>query len=156
MLSLLQEAKEIEPEIIKIRRKVHANPELAYHEFQTAKLVAAKLKDLGIEVTTGVGGTGVVGIINGPKKGKVVALRADMDALPVTEDVDAPFKSKNDGIMHSCGHDTHVAMLLGAAMLLVRHREELSGTVNRTRIVGAKAEFVVARFLLPLCIHSIL
>ena len=130
MLSLLQEAKEIEPEIIKIRRKVHANPELAYHEFQTAKLVAAKLKDLGIEVTTGVGGTGVVGIINGPKKGKVVALRADMDALPVTEDVDVPFKSKNDGIMHSCGHDTHVAMLLGAAMLLVRHREELSGTVK--------------------------
>ncbi|MDG6995890.1 MAG: amidohydrolase [Nitrososphaerota archaeon] len=130
MPSLLEEVKEIEPEILKIRRTVHENPELAYHEFQTSKLIAEKLRELGIDVKTNVGGTGIVGIITGEKKGKVVALRADMDALPVREETDLPFKSKNDRVMHACGHDTHVAMLLGAAMLLVKHRKELCGTVK--------------------------
>lgn len=130
MKSLLQEAKEIESEIIEIRRAVHANPELSYHEVQTAKFVASKLRELGIEVRTKVGGTGVVGMLRGGKEGKVVALRADMDALPVTEEVEVPFKSRNAGAMHACGHDTHIAMLLGAAKLLARHREDVFGTIK--------------------------
>jgi carboxypeptidase Ss1 len=127
---LLREVKEYEDEIISIRRKIHENPELSYQEFKTAKLIEAKLRSLGIKVRSHVGGTGVVGVLEGSKNGKVVALRADMDALPVNENVDLPFKSKNEGVMHACGHDAHVAMLLGAAMLLVRHKDELQGTVK--------------------------
>jgi carboxypeptidase Ss1 len=129
-ISLLDQVKQFENDIIAIRRKVHSNPELTYMEFETSKLVASKLKSLGIEVRTNVGGTGVVGLLKGGKKGKVVGLRADMDALPVTENVDLPFKSKNSGVMHACGHDTHVAMLLGAAMLLSKNKKDLSGSVK--------------------------
>ncbi len=128
--SLLTDVKDYEDEIISIRRKVHEDPELSYQEFRTAKLVEGKMRALGITVKSKVGGTGVVGILKGASGGKVVALRADMDALPVKENVDLPFKSKNDGIMHACGHDTHVAMLLGAAMLLSKHKDELNGTVK--------------------------
>ena len=95
MSSLLSEVRDYEDEIIRIRRHIHANPELTFKEFETAKLVATKLRSLGIEVKTGVGGTGVVGLLKGNKKGNVVALRADMDALPIQEDTDVPFKSKN-------------------------------------------------------------
>ena len=130
MSSLLSDMENYEDEMIKIRRQIHANPELTYKEFETAKLVAEKLRSLGITVKTGVGGTGVVGLLKGTKEGNVVALRADMDALPVTEDVDVPFKSKKEGVMHACGHDTHVAMLLGAAMLLTKHKSELHGAVK--------------------------
>jgi carboxypeptidase Ss1 len=126
----LAEAKSIEQEIIGIRRQIHARPELSYQEFETARLAAAKLRSLRIPVRTGVGGTGVVGLLRGARKGKVVALRADMDALPITENVDVPFKSKREGAMHACGHDTHVAMLLGAARLLSNHRDELQGQVK--------------------------
>lgn len=128
--TLYDEVKKIEPEIIELRRLIHSNPELSYKEFQTAKIVAEKLESLGIEVKTGVGGTGVLGILKGNEKGNVVALRADMDALPVEEQADVPFKSKNKGVMHACGHDTHVAMLLGAAKLLAKFRNELNGTVK--------------------------
>jgi len=93
-------------------------------------LVANKLRSLGIKVLTGVGGTGVVGILRGPKKGNVVALRADMDALPVNESVEVPFKSRKSGVMHACGHDAHVAMLLGAAMLLKKNVDSLRGAVK--------------------------
>jgi carboxypeptidase Ss1 len=128
---LEREVRELEPEIIKVRRELHENPELSYQEAETSKLVAEKLRKLGFEVKTGVGGTkGVLGILKGSKEGKVVGLRADMDALPVTEEVDLPFKSKNVGVMHACGHDTHVAMLLGAAELLAKHKDELHGTVK--------------------------
>jgi len=130
MSSLLSEIADFEPEIIKIRREIHANPELSFHEHETAKLVAARLKSLGFTVKTGVGGTGVVGLLRGSKQGNVVALRADMDALPIQESVDVPFKSKQNGAMHACGHDTHVAMLLGAAMLLKKHTADLNGTVK--------------------------
>ena len=126
----LSEAKALEQEVIQIRRTIHMQPELSYQEFETAKLVAGKLRTLGISVRTKVGGTGVVGLLKGAKRGKVVALRADMDALPVTENVDVPFKSRRDGVMHACGHDTHVAMLLGAAMLLSKHRDDLYGQVK--------------------------
>lgn len=127
---LLIDTKEYEDEIIKIRRTIHSNPELSYQEVQTAKLVASKLRSLGIQVKENVGGTGVVGFLKSGRKGKTVALRADMDALPVLENVDVPFRSKNSGVMHACGHDTHVSMLLGAAMLLTKHRDELQGSVK--------------------------
>jgi carboxypeptidase Ss1 len=128
--SLIEEVKRVEPRIIEIRRSIHQKPELAYHETATAKLVARELKSLGIEVKTHVGGTGVVGLLRSGKNGRVVGLRADMDALPVQENVDVEFRSKRKGVMHACGHDTHVAMLLGAAMLLVKHRRELAGDVK--------------------------
>lgn len=128
--SLLREVKQYEDEIISIRRKIHEDPELSYKEFKTAKLVEEKLRSIGISVKGHVGGTGVVGILKGASPGKVVALRADMDALPVKENLGLPFKSKNEGVMHACGHDTHVAMLLGAAMLLANHKDELQGTVK--------------------------
>src|SRR2546427_7082192 len=127
-MDFLKEAIAIEPEIIKIRREIHQKPELAYREQTTAKLVAEQLKALGIQVKQGIGGTGILGILKGPKPGRVVALRADMDALPLEEMADVEFKSKEKGVMHACGHDTHVAMLLGTAKLLAGHREELAGT----------------------------
>lgn len=130
MSSLTTEIESFEDEIIKIRRQIHANPELTYQEFDTARLVAGKLRSLGIKVRTGVGGNGVVGLLKGASAGNVVALRADMDALPITENVDIPFKSKKRGVMHACGHDTHVAMLLGTAMLLTKHVNELHGAVK--------------------------
>src|SRR3989449_7014488 len=130
MVNFLNEARKIESEIIKTRREIHKKPELAYQEKARAKLVADQLRALGLEVKTGVGGTGVLAILRGVKTGKVVALRADMDALPIEEMTDVDFKSKVKGVMHACGHDTHVAMLLGTAKLLAGHREELAGTVK--------------------------
>jgi len=129
-VDFLGEAKQIEPEMIRTRRALHQHPELAYHEVETSKLVAERLESLGIEVRRGVGGTGVLGVLRGARTGRVVALRADMDGLPVQEASDVDFRSKVDGVMHACGHDTHTAMLLGAARVLSRHREDLSGTVK--------------------------
>ncbi len=129
-MDFLGEAKLIEPEIVRTRRALHQHPELAYHEVKTSELVARRLHSLGIDVRRGVGGTGVLGLLRGAKPGRVVALRADMDGLPVQETSDVRFRSKTDGVMHACGHDTHVAMLLGAARLLAEHRSELNGTVK--------------------------
>ncbi len=129
-MDFLEEARAIEPEVIKTRREIHQNPELAYHEDVTAKLVADRLESLGVEVKRGVGGTGVLGVLRGSKKGRVVALRADMDALPLEEMADVEFRSKVKGVMHACGHDTHVAMLLGAAKLLASHKDEMPGMVK--------------------------
>jgi len=116
-------ALRLEEKVIAWRRDIHANPELGYHETRTAALAAKHLKALGYEVQTGVGDTGVVGILKGGKPGGCVALRADMDALPVEERVDLPFASKvkapwqggMTGVMHACGHDAHVAILMGVA-----------------------------------------
>ena len=130
MIDFLKEARKIEPEIIEIRRQIHRRPELAYKEKATSKLVAGKLRSFGLEVRTGIGGTGVLGILRGPRKGRVVGLRADMDALPIEEMADVDFRSKENGVMHACGHDTHVAMLLGTAKLLADHREDLAGMVK--------------------------
>jgi len=129
-MDFLAEAKTIEPETIRTRRAIHQSPELSYHEEATAKLVADRLESLGIQVRRGVGGTGVVGILTGAMKGRVVGLRADMDALPVDEKSEVEFKSRVKGVMHACGHDTHVAMLLAAARILSAHRQELHGTVK--------------------------
>lgn len=123
--------------VVAWRRDIHAHPELSGQETRTAALVADHLKKLGIQVRTGVGGTGVVGVLKGGLPGSVVALRADMDALPVTEEVDLPFRStvkaqfggQEVGVMHACGHDNHVAMLMGAAEVLAGMRERLPGTV---------------------------
>ena len=124
------EAAKIEPEMIKMRRTLHQHPELSYNERWTSQFVGDRLESLGIEVKRGVGGTGVLGTLRGSKSGKVVALRADMDALPVQEMSDEKFKSRVDGVMHACGHDTHMAMLLGAATILASARDELCGTVK--------------------------
>ena len=131
-------ALRIESKVIAWRRDIHENPELSYHETRTAALVAKHLVALGYEVKTGVGDTGVVGVLKGGKPGGVVALRADMDALPVEERVDIPFASKvkapwqggMTGVMHACGHDAHVAILMGVAEILAEYRAELPGTVK--------------------------
>ncbi|MGH7712426.1 MAG: amidohydrolase [Gemmatimonadaceae bacterium] len=131
-------AKEIESNVVAWRRDIHQHPELGNRETRTAKLVADHLTKLGLEVRTGVAHTGVVGVLRGGKPGPVVALRADMDALPVTEEVDLPFKStvrttylgQEVGVMHACGHDNHVAMLMGVAEILAGVRQELTGSVK--------------------------
>jgi len=130
-------AKQVEPSVIACRRDIHQHPELGNRETRTSKLIADKLKSLGIEVKTPVAHTGVVGTLRGGKPGRTVALRADMDALPVVEQVDVPFKSTvrttynghEVGVMHACGHDAHVAILLGVAEVLSKVREEIPGTV---------------------------
>jgi amidohydrolase len=128
----------VEDRVVAWRRDIHQHPELGNREFRTAALVADHLRALGIEVTTEVAHTGVVGVLRGGRPGPVVALRADMDALPVTERVDVPFASRargmfngeDVGVMHACGHDTHVAILMGVAEVLAGMREELEGTVK--------------------------
>ena len=129
--ALAQDIDEILPGVIADRRHLHQYPELGFQEFETAEFVAERLRSLGLDdVQTEVGRTGVVGILKGGKPGKVVALRADMDALPITELNDVDYRSKNDGVMHACGHDAHISMLLGAARVLTAHREEIPGTVK--------------------------
>jgi amidohydrolase len=131
-------AAAVESKVIACRRDIHQNPELGNREVRTSKLVADRLRELGIEVRANVAHTGVVGILRGGKPGKVVALRADMDALPVVEQVDLPFASKvrttyngqDVGVMHACGHDAHVAILLGVAEVLAGVRNDIHGTVK--------------------------
>ncbi|GAA3521911.1 M20 family metallopeptidase [Aquimarina addita] len=128
----------IEAKVIEWRRDFHQNPELSNREFKTAKKIATHLKSLGFQVTENVAKTGVVGILEGSTKGKTVALRADIDALPVTERVDIPFKSvvrstfmdKEVGVSHACGHDTHTAILMGVAEVLSKSKEKIKGTVK--------------------------
>ena len=131
-------SKEIESKVIDWRHDIHENPELSNREFKTAEKIAAHLKSLGIEVQTGVAKTGVVGVLKGDKPGSVIGLRADMDALPVTERVDIPWASRTTstynnietGVMHACGHDTHVAILMGVAEVLSKMKSDLKGTVK--------------------------
>jgi amidohydrolase len=128
----------VENKVIEWRRDIHQNPELSNREFKTAAKIAAHLKSLGIEVQTGVAHTGVVGILKGKSAGKTVALRADIDALPVYERNDLPFKStvtseflgEKVGVMHACGHDTHVAILMGVAEVMAKNKDKINGTVK--------------------------
>jgi amidohydrolase len=123
-------ANDVEPRVIAWRRHIHQHPELGFQEVKTAAYVAEALRRMpGIEVQTGIAKTGIKAVLKGGKPGPVVALRADMDALPVEERNDLPFKSQVPGVMHACGHDAHVAMLLGAAEILSRIRAEIPGTV---------------------------
>lgn len=117
-------------QVVNWRRDIHAHPELSQHEERTAGLVADVLEGLGLEVTRNVGGFGVVGVLRGSSEGKTVALRADMDALPLTEETGLEYASQNPGVMHACGHDTHTAMLLGAACALSEMREKIHGNVK--------------------------
>ena len=133
-----QQASAIEARVIEWRRYFHEHPELSNREVNTAAKVAEHLKSLGIEIQTGVAKTGVVGLLKTGKPGPVIALRADMDALPVTERNSLPFASKvktvfNDqetGVMHACGHDTHVAILMAVAEILSKNKADLKGTVK--------------------------
>lgn len=127
---LLEAARAMAPEIVADRRAIHQQPELAYQETRTAALVAERLQELGLVVRTGVGQTGVVGLLQGARPGRTVLLRADMDALPIEELSGAPYASQNLGVMHACGHDGHTAMLLGVARLLAERREAIPGTVK--------------------------
>ena len=131
-------AQETTPLVVGWRRDFHQHPELGNREFRTSKIIAEELKKLGYEVTTDVAKTGVVATLRGGKPGPVVALRADMDALPVTEQVDLPFKSiekapwngQQVGVMHACGHDNHMAILMGAATVFAKLRNQLPGTIK--------------------------
>jgi len=131
-------ADQVEPHVIANRRYIHQHPELSNRETETAAYIAEHLRALGLEVRTGIAKTGVVAVLHGGKPGPVVALRSELDALPVTEEVDLPFKStvrstfngKEVGVMHACGHDAHMGMLLGVAEVLAQLRPQLHGTVK--------------------------
>jgi amidohydrolase len=125
-----KEIEKYKAEIISIRRFIHMNPELSNREFETAKLVSSKLFSLGLEVKTGVAKTGVVGLLRGLRDGITVALRADMDALPIQELVDIPFKSLNPGVMHACGHDVHTSIALGTAFVLSSLKDKIKGNIK--------------------------
>ena len=124
-------AEKYHNETVATRHHLHANPELSFHEYETSKFVQQKLGEMGIPFQNGVAGTGVVGLIKGnnPEK-QTVALRADMDALPILEANDVPYKSKNEGVMHACGHDGHTAIALGVAKLFSNNRDKLSGRIK--------------------------
>ena len=121
---------EIKTEIINNRRYFHKYPELSFEEFNTSKVIEQKLIDMGITDITKMAKTGLIANIHGNKRGKNIGLRADMDALPIQETSDLPFKSINDGVMHACGHDGHIAMLLGAAKAINDRKEQLNGSVR--------------------------
>ena len=129
MIDILQEVKKIEPDIISWRRDLHQIPELALELPNTVKYIKEKLDEMGIEYKTLVNGNAIVGIIEGGQEGKTIALRADMDALPIKEETNLPFASSN-GCMHACGHDAHAAMLLGTAKILNENKENLNGNVK--------------------------
>ncbi|KPK81749.1 MAG: hypothetical protein AMS25_05200, partial [Gemmatimonas sp. SM23_52] len=133
-MELLSRASALGPELVEIRRDIHANPELAFQERRTAALVAERLRQLGYEVRSGVARTGCIGELS-TGAGRTVALRADMDALPIQEANDVPYRSRVDGVMHACGHDAHVACALGAARLLAESAAEGSLPSGRIRLI---------------------
>ncbi|OJV52213.1 MAG: N-acyl-L-amino acid amidohydrolase [Bacteroidetes bacterium 43-16] len=123
-------AQSLLPKLVAIRQHLHRHPELSFEEVQTMNYIAAQLEELGIPYTQGVAGTGIVALIEGAEAGKCIALRADMDALPIKEQNEVPYKSRNEGVMHACGHDVHTTCLLGAAAILWQNRQALKGTVK--------------------------
>lgn len=123
-------AEAVFPDVVRLRRTIHRNPELAFEEEETARLVVETLRPLGLDVRPGVAKTGVVATLEGGRPGPTVALRADMDALPIREANDFDFKSQHPGKMHACGHDAHTSSLLGTAMILSRLKEQVHGTVR--------------------------
>lgn len=130
MEKIKEEVLGLKEEVIFLRRKFHEQPELGFEEYRTSKFVSEYLKKLGIEVKEGIAKTGVVGFIKGKEEGNTVLLRADMDALPIQEMNEIPYKSKVQNVMHACGHDGHTAILLVAAKILQSHKEELKGNVK--------------------------
>ncbi|HXF84586.1 MAG TPA: amidohydrolase [Anaerolineales bacterium] len=130
MLNLLKQAQELFPYTQALRRDFHRHPELGYQEIRTGSIVAKELEALGIEVTKGIGKTGVVGLLEGGKPGPTILLRFDMDALPITEETGAEYASTNPGVMHACGHDGHTAIGLTVAKILHAHRDQLAGNIK--------------------------
>lgn len=129
--SIKKYAAEYLQEVVAIRRHLHMHPELSFRETETADYIVSKLKEYGIPYQSGIAKTGIVALIEGrDPKSRVVALRADMDALPLSEKNDVPYRSQNEGVMHACGHDAHMACLLGAARILQDIKEDLQGTVK--------------------------
>src|SRR3984957_8692223 len=125
--SSIEQAKSLQDEIVEMRRHLHSQPELSFHEHQTASLAADKLDSLGYKVTRGVGKTGVIADIG---SGTRIAIRADMDALPITEANNKAYVSQNSGVMHACGHDAHVACALAAAKIISGGKGELGGGIR--------------------------
>lgn len=123
------EIRALQPQLVEWRRQIHQKPELGFQEKITAEFISQKLQNWGIEHQVGIAQTGIVAIIKGEKSapGKVLAIRADMDALPIQELNEVPYCSQRDGIMHACGHDGHTAIALGTAYYLYQHRQELNG-----------------------------
>src|SRR5262245_56739985 len=129
--AIAQAAEQLRAALITQRRDFHMNPELSNREERTARVVAEKLRTLGLdEVKTGVGKYGVVALLKGKQPGDVVAVRADMDALPIQETINVPYKSHNDGVKHACGHDAHMTVELGVAEVLSKMRDQVRGTVK--------------------------
>jgi len=128
-MGIKQRLLQLEPELIALRRDFHAHPELGFEEVRTQAKVKAYLEDLGISART-VAGTGILGLLQGRRPGKTILLRADMDALPIQEENDLPYRSTRAGVMHACGHDGHTAMLLVAAKVLREHRDRIGGTIK--------------------------
>ncbi len=128
-VNLYEEFNGYYDEIVSWRRFLHQNPELSFKESNTSKFIAEKLRSFGLKVREGVGGNGVIGVIEGGKPGKTIAFRADFDALPIHDEKEVSYKSKLDGVMHACGHDGHTASLLGVAKTLSKHSEHLNGKV---------------------------
>jgi amidohydrolase len=120
----------LQPQLVEWRRKLHQKPELGFREQLTAEFIVQKLQEWGIEHQTGLAKTGIVAIIHGNQPGPVLAIRADMDALPIQEENEVPYRSQHDGVMHACGHDGHVTIALGTARYLSEHRNAFSGTVK--------------------------
>ncbi len=130
MTDFLEEARAMFPYTQSMRRDFHVHPELGFHEFRTSGIVAKELEKLGLEVTKGVGKTGVVALIEGAKPGPTLLVRFDMDALPIVEETGAQYASQNPGVMHACGHDGHTAVGLTVARMLLNHRDQLAGTIK--------------------------
>ncbi len=129
-MTFTAEANALFPTLRALRRDFHRHPELGFQEQRTARIVAAELSQLGMEVQTGVGQTGVVGLLAGQRPGPTVLLRFDMDALPISEENDVDYRSQNDGVMHACGHDGHMAIGLGVARLLAARRAQMAGALK--------------------------
>ncbi|MGB9768283.1 MULTISPECIES: M20 family metallopeptidase [Dictyoglomus] len=129
-MNIKEDIQKIMPEVINIRRDIHMYPELGFQEFRTSQLIASYLENLELEVRKNIAQTGVLGILRGKEEGKTILLRADIDALPLEELNDVPYKSKNKGIMHACGHDGHIAILLGTAKILAKYKDQIKGIVK--------------------------
>ncbi|MBQ6867064.1 MAG: amidohydrolase [Clostridia bacterium] len=129
-MNFKEKAQALQPNIVEWRRDIHMHPEVSFKEFRTSQVIKDHLTKLGIEILPIESGTSVVGLIRGSKPGKTFAMRADFDALPMQEEADVPFKSVNDGVMHSCGHDTHAAMLMGVAQIMNEVKDEMHGNIK--------------------------
>jgi amidohydrolase len=161
MTDFYAEAQELFTYSQSIRRDLHMHPELGYQEVRTSGVIARELRELGLEINTGIAKTGVIALLEGEKPGPVIMLRFDMDALPITEETNAEYASQNPGVMHACGHDGHVAIGLTVARLLNAHREEINGTIKlvfqpaEEGMGGAEAVIKEGAMLEPVPAHSL-